>query len=176
MTVDRAALRALLAEATGRPWAWRGNVDNWNIWLGGFYDHVDKETGGRRRWGTTVLDFARWGMRGARPRFNVDNLMHNGDEFAVYEVARTATSRKDPRVYRGDIVDLRHPDARLIPAAVNALPALLDDLDAAEHARTAARAAAARWGAYAGRLRARAEAAGLAVDDIPMPTVDQEVE
>lgn len=35
-------------------------------------------------------------------------------------------------IYRVDINDIRHPAARLIAAAVNALPGLLDALDRAE--------------------------------------------
>ncbi len=66
--------------------------------------------------------------------------------------------------------------ARFIAAVVNALPELLDALDAAERGQAAAHVAAARWGAYAGRLYELARRAGLAVDDIPMPTADQEVE
>jgi hypothetical protein len=131
---DVPGLRKLLDAATGRPWSWRGNVDARDIRLGG-YAEPTSEDGKRRRWGTTVLRFARWGMSSARPRFNVDDLMRDGEEFAVFEVAPNATSRKDPQVYRGDIVDLRHPDAQLIVAAVNNLDALLNAADERDRLR-----------------------------------------
>lgn len=46
-------------------------------------------------------------------------------ELAVYEVAPQATERSDPKVYRADIIDIRHPDARFIAAAREAVPALI---------------------------------------------------
>lgn len=53
---------------------------------------------------------------------------------AIFEVAPLAITRDDPKVYRADIVGLRHPDATLIVDGINALPGLLARLDAAEAA------------------------------------------
>lgn len=60
-------------------------------------------------------------------------------DLAVFEVARNRglpddTPRSDERIYRADVVDVRNPNARLIRDGINALPALLDALDAAEGA------------------------------------------
>jgi hypothetical protein len=73
-------------------------------------------------------------MHGAEFRFcDPDSMMLQPvRELVQYEVCHAATSPDDPRVYRHDIDDVRHPDARLIVAAVNALPGLLDALDSAE--------------------------------------------
>jgi hypothetical protein len=51
---------------------------------------------------------------------------------AIFEVAPEATSRDDPKVYRADIVGLRHPDPQLIVDAINQLGPLLARLDKAE--------------------------------------------
>lgn len=96
-------IKARANAATPGPWAWFGNTDVWDIHL---------STVGRGL--LTVMDFARWGMNRAAPRFAVDGLMHRADEFPIYEVCPTATSRKDRRVYRADIAGVRHPDAEFI--------------------------------------------------------------
>jgi hypothetical protein len=49
-------------------------------------------------------------------------ILKTGAELAVFQVARARgipddTPRTDPRIYRGDIVDVRNPDARFIAAA-----------------------------------------------------------
>jgi len=78
-------------------------------------------------WGTTVMDFVRWGMRGAVPRFlNPDqpNFMQRADERVRFEVCADATERTDPRVYRADISGIRHPDAEFIAAARSDIPFL----------------------------------------------------
>lgn len=66
-----------------------------------------------------------------------DHIRANAEDYAVFEVARNRglpddTPRDDQRIYRGDVCDIRLPNARLIVEAVNALPALLDALEAAE--------------------------------------------
>lgn len=42
------------------------------------------------------------------------NMMHEARKMAIFEVARDVTDRDDPKVYRADIVGLRHPDADFI--------------------------------------------------------------
>lgn len=51
-----------------------------------------------------------------RLAFAHPEYMHALDarELAVFEVCPTATDRNDPRVYRADIVGVRHPDAEFI--------------------------------------------------------------
>jgi hypothetical protein len=71
-------------------------------------------------------------------------IRHNAENLAVYEVARAQglpedTPREHPKVYRGDVVDLRNANARFLAAAwkdvadlvaeVERLLAALDDLD-----------------------------------------------
>lgn len=65
-----------------------------------------------------------------RMAFQVDGRMIAARRLAVYEVARGATRRSDPAVYRADIVDLRSPDASLIAAAPGYIKFLLDEIDA----------------------------------------------
>lgn len=124
---DRDQLRRLLADTASLPgrWHWAGNAKHHTVtlstWVPG-YGRVD------------VLSCRRAGMHGAEFRFrDPDSMMLQPvRELVQYEVCHAATSPDDPRVYRHDIDDVRHPDARLIVAAVNALPGLLDALDAAE--------------------------------------------
>lgn len=49
-------------------------------------------------------------------------------ELAVFEVCPAATTRADPRVYRADIVGLRHPNAEFIARARADVPLLLDEV------------------------------------------------
>lgn len=125
---DTAAIRQRAAVATPGPWRWRGNVDIQNI-------HLSSITRGLNE----VMDFTRWGMQRARPRFaNADRFkgefsggwMQDADQFAVYQVCPEAASRADPRVYRGDIIDLRHPDAEFIAHARQDIDDLLAYIDA----------------------------------------------
>lgn len=121
--IDLEAVKARAAAATPGPWFWGGNVDNRELKL------VGRRPGGRFGAGE-VLEFARWGMQQARPRFAnptrelpVDERdfcgywMVEAEEFAIYEVCPEATSREDPRVYRGNIIGFRHPDAEFIAHA-----------------------------------------------------------
>jgi hypothetical protein len=87
-----------------------------------------------------VMGFERSGMRGAQPTFQVygaDKEAGNG----VMTPASKLAVREVP--YRDDIVDIDNPDAALIVAACNALPALLDRLDKAEAALSVERIAQA---------------------------------
>ncbi len=51
--------------------------------------------------------------------------MKKASELCIFEVCRDATSVKDPRVYRRDIVGFRAPDATLIAAAPELAEALI---------------------------------------------------
>lgn len=46
--------------------------------------------------------------------FNTDDLLVPARDLAIYEVAPTAETRDDPRVYRADVIGIRHPDAEFI--------------------------------------------------------------
>lgn len=109
---DVDAIRQRAAAAMPGPWFWWGNVDVQNISLVGRRD--------RRAGVMTVMDFARWGMRGAQPLFCDERgllIEASVDPMPVYQVCPSATSRHDPRVYRGDFLELRHPDAEFIAHA-----------------------------------------------------------
>jgi hypothetical protein len=124
-------IEARACAATPGPWVWRGNVDIHDISL--------RSVG--ERGSPTVLTFGRWGMQSAKPVFNSpDNrgLLQWATETRVqFEVSPDATHRTDPRVYRGDIIGIRHPDAEFIAHAredINYLLARireLEDTDAA---------------------------------------------
>jgi hypothetical protein len=94
--------------ATAGPWQWFGNTDVHDVYLA---------TPDRGR--LYVMQFARWGMSSAQPVFRDDaaRQMVKACEAPVYEVAPTATSRDDPRVYRADISGLRNADAEFIAAS-----------------------------------------------------------
>jgi hypothetical protein len=85
-----------------------------------------------------VMDFVRWGMQAAQPRFlnpaDDGSWMFKASDMPIYQVAPDATSRDDRRVYRADIIGIRHPDAEFIAHArqdVDDLLALVDELQAA---------------------------------------------
>ena len=86
-------LRALVERATAGPWAWSINKRSRDVRL--YAQHSGQ---------LTVMDFVRWGMQAAQPRFRVPplDLMEEMSECHP------------------------HPDAKLIVAAVNALAPLLD--------------------------------------------------
>lgn len=75
----------------------------------------------RGKYGDIVLDFKRWGMGGATPRFRVDGLM------------RTAVEVSAPQPGREHHAEwwriINHPDASLIAAAPDLLDALKAVLD-----------------------------------------------
>lgn len=50
-------------------------------------------------------------------------------DLPVFEVAPTATTRDDPRVYRADIIGIRHPDAEFIAHARQDVDDLLAEID-----------------------------------------------
>lgn len=60
MTLDFKSARALADAATPGPWEWFGNTKQYEVYL------ATKHSGRR-----FVMDFVRWGMGGAQPRFQV---------------------------------------------------------------------------------------------------------
>lgn len=111
---DIEAIQQRADAAMGGPWLWRGNVDT----------HIRLASRTGRRGEHTVMDFVRAGMQEAVPRFNRDGLMYRadgrhrgGENLPIFEVYPEAESRQHPRVYRGDIIGLRHPDATFIASA-----------------------------------------------------------
>lgn len=99
-------IRKRTEAAAPGPWHWAGNTDVRHVYLANWLPGLGR---------CVVMDFARWGMQGARPQFVTDLLyVDDVNALAVYEVAPAATSRDDPRVYRADIKGLRHPDAEFI--------------------------------------------------------------
>jgi hypothetical protein len=69
---------------------------------------------------------------GGQPRtddqmsFTVDGRKRPAKDLAIYEVCPEATTRGDRRVYRADIIGIRHPDAELIVNAPTDISHLLD--------------------------------------------------
>lgn len=117
LTPEREAeIRSTRAESSGGRWFWTGNTAYQRIFLA------------RRVAGlglVSVMDFKRWGMQGAQPRFLTDGwLMRPANDLAVWEVNRKATDPNDPSLYRHGIVGIRHPDATLMAEA----PGYVDDL------------------------------------------------
>ena len=104
----RALLPALkaLAEAgqlaTEGKWGWFGNIKTKDIYL----STVDR---GR----IFIMQFARWGMRRAQPRFQVDGIMR--DVADLVEVDHNQAFRS-----------INHPDAEFILISANSRPAIAE--------------------------------------------------
>jgi hypothetical protein len=126
-------IRRRAEQATPGPWAWFGNGSSQQIYLA-------TQRLGRH----IVMDFARWGMRGAQPTFfggrtvslDASGLKRiSGGEFqdtksnAVYEVAPSATDINDPRLYRKDIIGIRNPDAEFLAHSREDIDDLLKEVD-----------------------------------------------
>ncbi len=123
MTDPIKRLRELLATGTPGKWWWHLNVKSNNCTL------YSSGAGGGWR---IVMDFVRYGMRRACPRFQVKGLMFRANELP---------DGHEPD-HNGD-AKITHPDAELIVAAVNALPALLNALELYQHVAESARS---QWG------------------------------
>jgi hypothetical protein len=118
-------IRARAAAAQPGPWFWTGNVDSHNLRLASRASGLP-----------TVIDFRRSGMQGARPRFGPGPggfYMQDAHEVPVFQVCREATERSDPRVYRGDVVGFRNPNADFIAAARSDIDYLLGVIDVLEN-------------------------------------------
>lgn len=100
---------------TPGPWRWEINLINKHLNL----------VGGKIPYDLYVMDFVRWGMGGAIPRFNVDytgglNIMTKADEMATIIPER--------RHHANWFQTISHPDAQLIAAAPDLLEALQEIL------------------------------------------------
>lgn len=114
----RSAALAAAEAAPGR-WFWHGAIPRPG---NGGPPHISLAYM-RPDWGVTyVMDFARLGMQGAQPRFEVDGKMEAGRDLAIYE--------KD---YRDDIIGFDSPYAIFMAEAnPTAVLDLIDRLAAAE--------------------------------------------
>ncbi|ARC56018.1 hypothetical protein AS850_02885 [Frondihabitans sp. 762G35] len=119
-TIDE--IRARAEAAPRGPWHWAGNTKNHHTYLATWIPG----------WGRcSIMDFTRAGMHGAEPRFmqTDDVFMIRGRDLAIYEVAPTATTPDDPRVYRHDIIGYRHPTAEFIAHSREDIDTLLAEID-----------------------------------------------
>lgn len=93
---------------TPGPWRWEFNATSKTLQLCGGIPKFDK----------TVMDFTRWGMGGASPRFNGK---HAGDD---HNILFRPSERQDWMVpfpgrehHASWLMDITHPDAQLIASA-----------------------------------------------------------
>jgi hypothetical protein len=122
-----AEARTLLAQVPRGPWRWYGNTKRCEVYLATVH-------GGR----IFVMDFARWGMQGGQPRFQ---LRANGQVSGVdsqwggtgyMHTLRALAEQHSPHgpafegVHTTRFTGIGHPVARLIEQAPTLLGALLD--------------------------------------------------
>lgn len=113
-------IKKALEGVTPGPWKWFGNASSNHVYLATTHS-------GRRY----VMDFVRWGMRGAQPRFQpAKGGMIDAKDLLQFEVGDRdivgmEAAKKDGSVYRYDVRGIDCPDARYI-AAVN--PAVITEL------------------------------------------------
>ena len=118
--LDTKRLRELCDAATPGPWQWFGNTKTRDVYLA----TIDR---GR----VFVMDFVRWGMTGAQPRFQVrlgegGGVMRGVGEFGDEE---SPLGPKFEVSYRRQFVGIGHPDAAFIAAARTAVPDLIDEVE-----------------------------------------------
>lgn len=107
-------------EHTKEPWRWEYNAKHKTVQI----------VGGNPKYDLTVMDFERWGMGGAVPRFR--DVAHDG-----MNVMHRLCDRPDwvaPYLGRehhfGWFANVTHPDARRIVACVNACAGMaIDELE-----------------------------------------------
>jgi hypothetical protein len=106
-------LKALAEKATPGPWRWILSAKSKDVRLesGGTPGHE------------LVMDFTRWGISGAAPRFSNGGLMAHAQKWAQNVPGREHHSHWYQTV--------AHPDAAFIAAAREAVPALIADLERA---------------------------------------------
>ncbi|MFP2898775.1 hypothetical protein [Corallococcus sp. 4LFB] len=100
------AIRARHAAASRGPWRWFGYLRTREVSLEGSRD--------------TVMDFTRWGMSGAQPRWSVKGLLEKLADLVV----------PDTTPERGRVTDINHPDARFMAASWQDTKDLLGMVDA----------------------------------------------
>ncbi|MFJ8110454.1 hypothetical protein [Streptomyces sp. NPDC096132] len=132
---DLDAIEARANAAYPGPWHWRGNTEARHF-------RLQSPTNG----GMTVMDFVRYGMNGAQPRFAIDGIMHKAEELVEYEVAAWS---KD--IYRKDVSGIGHPDAQFIAHAREDVPALLAEIHRLKEQRKFLLAQLAKRDAETGR-------------------------
>lgn len=124
-------IRARAAAATPGPWVWDGRISKSG--RSGQFLLATKYHGMQ-----TILTFDGVGMCGAdlmlRECQDESNRLEYGYlrsalELAIYEVEPEATKRTDARVYRGDVVGFRNPDATFIAEARADIDYLLGVID-----------------------------------------------
>ena len=184
MTPDELdAIRALDAEATRGPWAWRGNTDSpGSLRLAApgidvlstipverdpndvhpdLLDACGGDEHAARKWQRhwawdDAADCIRTDERLAL--VNPATFMYEpADTLAVYEVARAQglpddTPGDHPKVYRRDVVALRHPNARMLAEGRQAVTDLLAEVDRLRAERDDARRQAAELDARLTRM------------------------
>jgi hypothetical protein len=96
---------------TPGPWGWFGNTDSNEIYL------ATPDRGMR-----FIMRFRRWGMNKGQPSFQLNGRMIDAKNLVKFDVGDgqatgVEAGKADPGVYRMDVVDIDHPDARLIAAA-----------------------------------------------------------
>lgn len=131
-TVDLDAHEAIARAAWRGPWQWYGNTKSYSVYLASPHS-------GRR----FVMDFERWGMTGAQPRFqDVNHMMVRLSDLAK---AESPLGPKFEVPYRRDFAGIGHPDATHIaandPTTTLALIARIRELEralimACDHATT----------------------------------------
>jgi hypothetical protein len=118
----RSELRAwkeMTEAATPGPWQWFGNTKMYEVYLA----TVDR---GR----IFVMDFERWGMAGAQPRFQVrlDGEPDTGIMRRLCELEGDVAP-KMVASHRKEFVGIGHPDAKFIAGARTAVPVLLAEVE-----------------------------------------------
>lgn len=110
------AIRERAGAATPGPWVWDVN------------SHCKEMSLHSVRWPMNiVMNFVRWGMSGAAPRFNRDGIMQRADTMLKSYPGKEHHEGFD------DYVD--HPDAAFIAAAREDVPALCDEVERLQDAQ-----------------------------------------
>lgn len=123
----KAQIRAMLAVATQGPWRWFGNTKTYDVYLA---------TVNRGR--VFVMDFVRWGMSGAQPRFQVRINDAPDKPSGIMRSVGDLGSKESPlgprfeASHRRQFTGIGHPDAVLIEQAPTIISELLARVDQLE--------------------------------------------